>query len=257
MRSTHLPFLNLSANVSFMSTKYKKRKENKQNNTLSTKSPFIDNNVYSSSRLFNTQIMMSTSYNSANSKRTKHVIQVNKIKILKNKIRDSCNALDKKCIHFNSDINRNPILLESGYINRTANAIKDVTMKSIKDEIANLGKEIDKKGMFVTISDNKGKLVKGEDPNKMTKVFISENPNNIFNRTLLAEKMNPISVLKFKKKVNNVFNLNLKLDHTKRNVINPYFKFLRAYNREFAYAKKVSEQYNVKTNDKATYLFTL
>ena len=56
---------------------------------------------------------------------------------------------------------------------------------------------------------------------------------------------------------NNVFNLNLKLDHTKRNVINPYFKFLRAYNREFAYAKKVSEQYNVKTNDKATYLFTL
>ena len=139
MRSTHLPFLNLSANVSFMSTKYKKRKENKQNNTLSTKSPFIDNNVYSSSRLFNTQIMMSTSYNSANSKRTKHVIQVNKIKILKKKIRDSCNALDKKCIHFNSDINRNPILLESGYINRTANAIKDVTMKSIKDEIANLG----------------------------------------------------------------------------------------------------------------------
>ena len=137
MRSTHLPFLNLSANVSFMSTKYKKRKENKQNNTLSTKPPFIDNNVYSSSRLFNTQIMMSTSYNSANSKRTKHVIQVNKIKILKKKIRDSCNALDKKCIHFNSDINRNPILLESGYINRTANAIKDVTMKSIKDEIAN------------------------------------------------------------------------------------------------------------------------
>ena len=54
-----------------------------------------------------------------------------------------------------------------------------------------------------------------------------------------------------------MFNLNLKLDHMKRNVINPYFKFLRAYNREFAYAKKVSEQYNVKTNDKATYLFTL
>ena len=261
MRSTHLPFLHLSPNVSFMNTKYKKRNEKKQNNThLTTKSPFTEinnTNVYSSSRLFNTQIMMSTSYNSASSKRTKHLIQVNKIKILKKKIRDSCNDLDKKCIHFNSDINRNPILIESNYINRTANAIKDVTMKSIKDEIANLGKEIDKKGMFVTISDNKGKLVKGEDPNKMTKIFISENPNNIFNRTLLAEKMNPISVLKFKKKVNNVFSLNLKLAQTKKNAINPYFKFLKAYNREFAYAKKVSEQYNVKTNDKATYLFTL
>lgn len=264
MRSTHLPFLCLSPNLSFMNQKYKKRKkgETKNNNTLSsTRAQMSDINksnfLNSSSRLFNTQIMMSTSYNSANSKRTKHLIQVNKIKVLKQKIRDSCNVLDKKCIHLNSDINKNPIMTESNYINRTSNAIKDVTMKSIKDEITHLGKEIDKKGMFVTISDSKGKVAKGEDPNKMTKIFISENPNNIFNRTLLAEKMNPISVLKFKKKVNNVFNLNLKLDRTKNNKINPYFKFLKAYNREYAYTKKVSEHYNIKTNDKATYLFTL
>ena len=57
--------------------------------------------------------------------------------------------------------------------------------------------------------------------------------------------------------MNKDYNLNLRLGSNKVVENEPYLKFLRAYNREFAYAKRFSEQYNIKTNNKATYLVTL
>ena len=260
MQRTHLPLLSLTRNKHSAIN-------NKQNSSIQNSFVTISHYNYSfvkqpaSSKLFATQIpqtTISSFHNTLTSfNKTRLIRRINKRKVLKTKIKESCNDIDKNCIVLNNNMNSNPLLVDNNYINYTSKPIKDVTMTSLKEEISTLGKEIDKKGVFVTISDSSNKVSKGEDPNKLTKIFVSENPNNIFNRTTLAEKMNPLSVLKFRKKMNKDYNLNLRLGNTKVVENEPYLKFLRAYNREFAYAKRFSEQYNIKTNDKATYLITL
>lgn len=260
MKRMHLPLLSLTRNR-------QGPLHSKPNSSIQTS--FVTLSHYNnsfvkqtpSSNLFATQIPQSTISSFHNTitsfNKTRLIKKINKRKMLKTKIKESCNDIDKKCIVLNNNMNNNPLLVDNNYINYTSKPIKDVTMISLKEEISTLGKEIDKKGVFVTISDPSNKVSKGEDPNKLMKIFVSENPNNIFNRTTLAEKMNPLSVLKFKKKMNKDYNLNLRLGTNKVVENEPYLKFLRAYNREFAYAKRFSEQYNIKTNNKATYLVTL
>lgn len=177
-----------------------------------------------------------------------------KINQLKHKIKLSCDVIDRKCLTLNSNMNLNPIFVnQSTYY---AKDTKDITMTNIKDDISSLGKEINKKGFFVTISEKS--VSKGDDPNKMSKIFISENKNNIFSRAKLAEKINPSSVLKFRTKLNKEYKFNINLSKKKQKQSQePYTKFLIAYNREYKYAKKMEEKYSVKTNSKASYLFTL
>lgn len=283
MKEKELPRLSLSPNrpkheeiYSFSHKRLSLPKKTSRANTKSlfTLTPILNynnlalNTHSTNKRLFKTQIChsgissfstsKSTSFNLFKRKINSNNLRTNKMRLLKRKIKDSCQDIDNNCLTLNSNICNNPIFIDNGpssfSFNRQSN---DITMKSIKDEISSLGKEINKKGFFITISDPNNPKQKNEDPNKLSKVFISENPNNIFNKTSLAEKMNPCSVLKFRNKMNKDFNLNLRTKTVKKVEKQPYVSFLRAYNREIVYAKHIGEQYKIKTNDKACYLFTL
>ena len=283
MKKKELPKLSLSPNSSqleesksFLHKRFSLPKKKSRANTKSlfTLTPIMNynrlavHNHSTNKRLFKTQnynstissfsITKSTSFNLTKRKIDSNDLKTNKIRLLKRKIKDSCQDIDKNCLTLNSNMYNNPIFIDNGHSNFTfTKQSNDITMKSIKDEISSLGKEINKKGFFITISDPNKPKKKNEDPNKLSKIFISENPNNIFNRTSLAEKMNPCSVLKFRNKMNKDFNLNLRTKTIKKEEKQPYVSFLRAYNREIVYAKHIGEQYNIKTNDKACYLFTL
>ena len=201
-------------------------------------------------KFFNTQI---SKFNLMKNYKDFILRRKSKINQLKHTIKLSCDVIDRRCLTLNSNINLNPIFLnQTSYYSKDP---KDITMTNIKEEISSLGKEINKKGFFVTISEKN--VSKGDDPNKMSKIFISENKNNIFSRAKLAEKMNPSSVLKFKTKLNKEYKLNINLKKKKVQEQEPYRKFLIAYNKEYKYAKQMEEKYSVKTNSKASYLFTL
>ena len=201
-------------------------------------------------KFFNTQI---SKFNLMKNYKDFILRRKSKINQLKHTIKLSCDVIDRRCLTLNSNITLNPIFLnQTSYYSKDP---KDITMTNIKEEISSLGKEINKKGFFVTISEKN--VSKGDDPNKMSKIFISENKNNIFSRAKLAEKMNPSSVLKFKTKLNKEYKLNINLKKKKVQEQEPYRKFLIAYNKEYKYAKQMEEKYSVKTNSKASYLFTL
>ena len=214
---------------------------------ISTQSSFYGKNH----KFFNTQI---NHFNLMKNYKNFILRRKSKINQLKHTIKLSCDVIDRRCLTLNSNMSLNPIFLnQTSYYSKEP---KDITMTNIKEEISLLGKEINKKGFFVTISEKN--VSKGDDPNKMSKIFISENKNNIFSRAKLAEKMNPSSVLKFRSKINKEYKLNINLKKKKDSKEQePYRKFLIAYNKEYKYAKQLEEKYSVKTNSKASYLFTL
>lgn len=221
------------------------------------------NRPITQSTLFHTQISHKPLTASSNkkpipvlSRNSKHCPLYLYKRQLKNKLNidDSLIQITNQNNRLKTSINSNPYISFSFKDYLKNSRTLDPTITTIKGEIKSLGKEIDKKGMFLTISKNNSNI---NDTKAYTKIFVSENNDNIYSKTKQADLLNPLSVLKFKKRFEKEYNINQRKIKLIRDDNRAHSKFLQAYNQEVHLKKRIEKMYKIKSNERAHYITSL